>query len=39
MKVENLRINGIEIKGNYDICFNIHYKKVKEVKHNYKKLI
>ena len=36
MKAENLRINGIEIKGCYDICFNIYHKKVKEVKHNYK---
>ena len=36
MKVENLRINGIEIKGCYDICFNIYHKKVKEVKLNYK---
>lgn len=28
MKVENLRINGIEILGIYDICFNIRYKKL-----------
>lgn len=38
MKVENLRINGIEFRGTYDIYFNIRHKKVKDIKLNYKKI-